>query len=80
MYYVYVLQSKIDKTYYIGHTRNLDERLKRHNAGRSHYSKRHIPWALIYSERQPSKKAAYLREMEMKSYKGGIQFKNLINK
>ena len=38
-YYVYILQSEKDGTYYIGSTQDLDERLKRHNEGRSKYTK-----------------------------------------
>lgn len=79
MYYVYILQSKTDRTFYIGHTNNLENRLKRHNSGRAKYSKRHRPWLLIYSEEYNNKKDAYRREMEIKSYKGGIQFKKLIS-
>jgi predicted GIY-YIG superfamily endonuclease len=30
-YYVYILQSVLDGTYYFGSTQNLEERLERHN-------------------------------------------------
>ncbi|MBS1539503.1 MAG: GIY-YIG nuclease family protein, partial [Bacteroidetes bacterium] len=32
-FYVYILQSDKDQSFYIGQTNNLDERLKRHNLG-----------------------------------------------
>jgi len=34
-YFVYILQSQRDGSYYIGHSNNLEYRLKRHNEGRS---------------------------------------------
>jgi putative endonuclease len=49
-YFVYILQSEWDGSYYIGHTNNLEERVSRHNRGRSQYTKAKIPWKLIYRE------------------------------
>jgi len=34
MWYVYILQCS-DKSYYVGHTNNLNERIDKHNAGRA---------------------------------------------
>lgn len=50
MYYVYMLYSTIVDRYYVGQTSNLEERLKRHNQGRSKYTKSDIPWKLVYKE------------------------------
>jgi len=77
---VYILQSLKIKKYYIGHTNDIDDRLRRHNAGLSKYTKKFIPWKLIYSEEYQTKSEAYKREMEIKKYKGGIKFKKLINR
>jgi len=38
-YFVYILQSIKDKTYYVGSTQDLDSRLERHNQGRVAYTK-----------------------------------------
>src|SRR3989338_10011004 len=38
MFYVYVLQSRIDRTYYIGHTQNVTVRLGQHNRGKYQYT------------------------------------------
>ena len=35
--------------YYVGQTKDLEERLERHNRGREKYTKRGIPWLLIAS-------------------------------
>jgi predicted GIY-YIG superfamily endonuclease len=34
-YYLYIIQSDRDDSFYIGTTQNLDERILRHNQGRS---------------------------------------------
>ncbi|MBU1007134.1 MAG: GIY-YIG nuclease family protein [Candidatus Omnitrophica bacterium] len=45
MYIVYILKScKYPTKYYVGITKNLEQRLKEHNSGLSYYSKRYMPW------------------------------------
>ena len=68
-YFIYILQSERDGSYYVGHTSNLDKRLKRHNEGRSTYTRTRIPWRVIYQEALPSRKAAMKREKKIKSMK-----------
>jgi len=43
LYYVYLLQSEIDQSWYIGYTNSLDKRITEHNEGKSYYTKRKIP-------------------------------------
>lgn len=38
-YFVYILQSVKDHSYYIGSTQDLSSRIERHNQGRSKYTK-----------------------------------------
>jgi len=78
IYKVYILQSLKNKRYYIGHTDNLNSRLKRHNMGLVKSTKRYLPWQIVYVEEYNSRSEAYQREMEIKSYKGGIKFKKLL--
>ena len=68
------------QVYYIGHTKNLDKRLKRHNNGLVRATKSGRPWKVIYVEEYKTKQEAYRRELQIKSYKGGEAFKRLINK
>jgi putative endonuclease len=68
-YFVYILQSEKDGSYYIGHTSNLEERLKRHNEGRSAYTRGRLPWKLVYQEILNSKSEASKREQEIKNRK-----------
>jgi putative endonuclease len=69
LFHVYILRSEKDHSFYIGHTSNLQDRLKRHNEGRSKYTKSRGPWTLVYSEKLESRSAASRREMELKALK-----------
>jgi putative endonuclease len=68
-YYVYILQSDLDGTFYVGSTRDLDARLARHNQGGSRYTKSKKPWKVIYSEEFADKSNALVRERQIKSRK-----------
>ncbi len=77
-YFVYILQSLIDSTYYIGSTQDLKERLKRHNEGRSKYKKAKRPWQLIYFEEFTKRSYATRWEKEIKSHKSRKWIENLV--
>ena len=79
MYKVYILKSEKFDRYYIGHTSNLDFRLNRHNNGDVRSTKSYCPWQVIYTEDLENKSLACLRELKIKSYKGGNAFKKLIS-
>ena len=78
MHTVYVLKSKIKEKHYIGVTKDLNDRLERHNQGRSKWTKAYRPWKVIYTEQYERKQEALNREKKIKSYKGGEAFKKLI--
>jgi putative endonuclease len=78
MFIVYILKSIRLGKYYIGHTDNLTERLARHNRGAIKSTKFGKPWKVVYTEEWPTRSEAYRRELEIKGYKGGVQFKQLI--
>ena len=71
MYYVYILKSLKDGSYYVGSTRDIEERLQRHNQGRSKYTKNKRPWELIFSEAHPDMPSAIKREQEIKDSNPG---------
>ena len=77
-YWVYILWSDKLKRYYVGSTSDIEKRIKYHNYGKSNYTKKGIPWVLVYKELSETRQSAWGREMEIKRYKGGIQFKKLI--
>ena len=67
-YFVYILQAD-DGTYYIGQTRNLDDRLRRHQSGRSLSTKSRSDWKHIYTEEYPTRSEAIQRERQIKARK-----------
>jgi len=50
MYQVYVLKSLSASKSYVGVTDNLERRIKEHNSSKNFYTKRHVPWIVIYTE------------------------------
>jgi len=79
-YYVYILESLKDKTYYVGSTSNLKDRVDRHNQGRVNYTKPRRPWKLVYSEETPDRSSAAKRESEIKAHKRRAFIEVLIKK
>ena len=79
MYFVYILKSLRDDRTYIGYTNNLDERLKRHNAGLVHSTKHRIPLKLIYSEQFETAKEAKEKEKYWKSGGGRRKLKQMFS-
>jgi putative endonuclease len=70
LYYTYILKSELNQSHYYGHTSDLKNRLKRHNAGKVRSTKAYRPWNLIYSEEFATKSEAYQREQFFKSIDG----------
>ena len=80
MWKVYIIYSeKIDR-YYIGITDNLPWRLERHNQGWGRFTKRGIPWMVVYTEKYNTKSEAVKREREIKNLKSRKYIENLIRK
>lgn len=67
MYYGYILYSAVVDRYYVGQTSNLEDRLKRHNQGRSKYTKSGIPWNLVYKESFENQTDAKEKERKIKN-------------
>ena len=44
---VYILYSKMLEKYYVGHTSDLNRRLKEHNGSHTHFTNSGKPWILI---------------------------------
>ena len=74
MYYVYVLRSVKDSSFYIGYTTNLKRRFSEHNDGRSQATKYKRPYCLLFYEAFTNRIDAKHREEYLKS---GWEFRNL---
>jgi len=65
-YYVYIIKSNFDGTFYIGQTNNLKDRLNRHNQGSVKSTKSKTPYYLCYFEEYETRAKAMIREFEIK--------------
>ncbi|HRJ30629.1 MAG TPA: GIY-YIG nuclease family protein [Cyclobacteriaceae bacterium] len=58
-YFVYILKSQLNQSFYKGHTDDLVRRIAEHNSGKVTYSKKFRPWNLVWLTTKPNKKEAY---------------------
>jgi putative endonuclease len=68
-YFIYILKSQMDGSFYVGYTANLEARLWEHNEGRTGYTSKKRPWQLVYSEQFENKTDALKREKFIKAQK-----------
>jgi len=78
MYYVYILESISTGRYYIGSTKNVENRLRKHNAGHSAATKGYRPWKLIHIEEFQAHGDALRREYEIKRHKSRAYIASLL--
>jgi len=76
MYYVYVLRSQKDRDFYVGYTKDLEERVKKHNKGEVKSTKKRIPLELVYYEACINQKDALHREKYLKTSWGKRYLRN----
>ena len=79
MYFVYILRSKKTGRYYVGQTSNLERRLSFHNAGREKYTRRGVPWEVVFSEEFTSRSAARKCEDFIKKQKSTVFIEKVIS-
>jgi putative endonuclease len=68
--YVYVLRSALTGQHYIGSTRNLQQRIARHNYSNVKLTRPGGPWECVYVEVCDNLEAARHRERHLKSLDG----------
>ncbi|MDI6733106.1 MAG: GIY-YIG nuclease family protein [Planctomycetota bacterium] len=77
-YYLYILQSLKDKKLYIGVTKNVEDRVRQHNEGITPSTRYRRPFILIHTELFQDESAALKRERYLKSLKGSIEKKKIL--
>lgn len=77
MYYTYVIRSEKDGKRYIGSTKDIKARLKKHNAGSVRSTKHRRPFKLEYFEVFQTRKEAEQREQFFKSKIGSYRLNEL---
>ena len=78
MTYVYILESTKDGRYYIGSTKNLDDRLRHHKSGLTYSTKRFGGVKLVFRQKFPSLKEARYIEKKLKNLKRKDYLKKII--
>jgi putative endonuclease len=68
MYYVYIIKSTNDNTYYKGFTENPILRLHFHNEGKSTYTSKNTPWEIVALFEFEIKSEALAKEKKLKKY------------
>ena len=79
MFYVYAISSLEHNYIYVGLTKDIDKRLKRHNDGRERTTKFYRPFKLIYLEECKNRVEARIREKYWKSGSGKEKLRILRN-
>ena len=78
-YHTYIIYSPKLDIYYVGHSQDLQERIENyHNVGRAQYTKRGIPWKVVYSKAFDTRAQAMKHEREIKSRKSRTYIENLV--
>jgi putative endonuclease len=70
MFKVYAIESLKIKRIYIGHTRNINERLKYHNSGYVKSTAKNRPWKIVAFEKVENRDDARWLERSLKKSKG----------
>jgi len=78
MFFVYVLQSLKDYSFYIGQCDDLDRRMSKHSEGMSKYTASKRPLRLIYFEVYQTRIEAIKRETAIKKMKSKIYIQTLV--
>ncbi|TNE74805.1 MAG: GIY-YIG nuclease family protein [Bacteroidetes bacterium] len=67
MFFVYILFSETTESFYKGSSNNIQERMKRHNAGYEKYTSKGIPWKLVWFTEKPTRSEAIILEKKLKN-------------
>jgi putative endonuclease len=78
MFYVYILQSLSNGSYYEGCTDDLERRFKEHNDGKEFSTKRYLPCKLAWFTTKPTLSKARQLEHKLKTLPGGKEFRVLL--
>lgn len=71
MYFTYIIRSIPHPTKtYVGYTKDIEQRLKKHNQHTSTYTRRYAPWEIVFYCAFPDKSTAMSFEQYPKSGSG----------
>lgn len=79
-YFIYVIESERDEIWYVGLSSDPKSRLKQHNGGKSKFTKGHLPWILIYTEKIEDLPEARKMEKYYKTAAGKRKLNKILGK
>ena len=79
-FYVYILESEVNHSFYIGQTQDLTKRLIYHNNGYSTYTKPYRPWKVFAYLECESRAEAMIMERKIKNLKSKFKVRDFIIK
>jgi len=79
-YHFYILFSDTADKYYIGHTSQLEDRLRKHNSNHKGFTGKYNDWKVAYTEIYETKSEAYARERQVKVWKNRKRIEELIER
>ena len=79
LHYIYILYSKSIDQYYVGISHDPETRLYYHNLGKKGWTKKGIPWELVFKKEFNDKNIAVQKEKFIKSQKSIEFIKKIIS-
>ena len=67
MFYVYIIFSETHSRYYIGQTKDLEDRMSRHNSGKEKSTSPYKPWKFVCSIDKETRSEAMILEKKLKN-------------
>ena len=80
MYYVYILRSLKNGSYYKGSTDDLERRFAEHNSGKEFSTARYVPWELAWYCEKPNRQEAVILEKKLKNITSKKKLEDFIKK
>ena len=78
-FFTYILQSQLDQSFYIGQTKDLEQRLILHNEGNTKSTMAKRPWKIVYFEVFDTRSEAIQRERFLKKQRNKAFYQRLID-
>jgi putative endonuclease len=67
LYYVYILQSQVNDSFYKGSTNDLLRRVGEHNSGKDEATSRYAPWNIVWITIKSTRAEAFQLERKLKN-------------
>jgi putative endonuclease len=77
--HVYIIRSLKNGRYYVGSTNDLERRLVEHNAGKTKYTSKSMPWVMVFNQKFRTLSIARKAECWVKRQKDREFIERLIN-